>query len=130
MVASGLSSALPVASGLSAGAGLPADARPLANAGLGPASAPTVGELDGVLSAGEVPDVVVGVDAELDGVVGVIDVLVELGGVLLDDELVDGDEPGGDVDAVGEQLGVVDPVDPPLLPCPAGAVVPPPLVPV
>lgn len=115
-----LSSALPVALGLSAGAG------PVASAGLGPASAPAVGELDGVLSAGVVSD-----ETAVDGTVGVpvsvCDGLPVSGGVVVDDELLDGVVlGGGELDAVGEQLGVVGPVDPPLLPWPDGAVLPPP----
>lgn len=118
-----LSSALPVASGLFAGAGRFADAAPVASAaGLGPTSAPAVGELDGVLSAGVVAAVV--------GVVGVpvsvCDGLPVSGGVVVEDELLDGVVlGGGELGAVGEQLGVAGPVDPPLLPWPDGPVLPP-----
>lgn len=111
--ASGLSSALPVAAGLSAATGLLA--RPACELPT------TVGELDGVTCAGVVPDD--------EGDVGVTDEV--LGDGLPDDEYVlldDGlpDDGGLAVpDAVGWQLGVGDPIGPP--PCWPDCVVTPPL---
>lgn len=95
--ASRLSSALPVATGLSAGTGLLVGLE----AWFAPELTPAVGELDGVFA--------VGVVADVDGVDGVVDGL--LGAGLPDDG---GVPPDGDV--LGEQLGVDGPVDPPLEP--------------
>ena len=131
-IASGLSSAFPVASGLSAGAGLSAAAQPpaWAQAAAGTPAAdvgpPGVGELVGVFCVGVV-------DVDGGGVlVGVVvgEGLPDDDGVVVGDGLPDGDVVG-EPDGVGEQLGVVAPVEPPppLLPWPDG-VVPPPVVPV
>lgn len=109
-IASRLSSALPVATGLSAGTGLLVGLE----ACFVPELTPAVGELDGVFA--------VGVVAGDDGVVDVPDepllgAGLPDGGVPLDDMPPDGD-------VLGEQLGVDDPVDPPLE-LPYGVVTPP-----